>query len=288
VIKKLVTIANKLDHLGLKKEADYLDSFIFKFAQSSDNTKVFFNTAKYLDKLAVNLNGPKRAAERRGNSSEVARFDALIKIATSLYNSAITGDFANLDNIFKDGTLERKLSLAIDPDYGSPFLNKDSFGQAVGRDIGMLSITPQNIPIKHATKEYFDGMEYGIKDSILGLISEQQKSFGYTSSNHSRSSERKKQELLSELQSFEEQMRVRQDPDDPANYEIRTTRGRDKEWYEEKISHVISPEEASSRIEEKREEVNRKIDELMSSAPSFSPNLTPEQLFWVKRLGIKF
>ena len=83
-------------------------------------------------------------------------------------------------------------------------------------------------------------------------------------------------------------MRVRQDPDNPANYEIRTTRGRDKEWYEEKISHVISPEEASSRIEEKKEEINRKIDELISSPPSFSPNLTPEQLFWIKRLGIKF
>lgn len=285
-MKKISKLHKALRFIGLKKEADYLEDLILKLAQSSEDKKILSNTAKYFNNLAKNLNALKRSAERRGNSSEVERFDNLRQIAASLYNSSMDGDFASLDKLFRDGTPESKLSLAIDPDYGSPLLNKDSFGQEVGRDMGILSLVPQTMPIKHAPKEYFDGMEYGIKDSILTLISSQQGHHRYMTANYSSSFESQKTDLLSELKSFEDLMAIRQDPSNPENYGTRSVRGRDREWYEETISNVISPEEASRKIEEKREEVNKKIKQL--TIPSFSPDLTSEQLYWVKRLNIKF
>ena len=289
MIKELVKVANRLDSLGLEKEADYLDSLIFKYAQSYDDTKVLSNTAEYFSKLAINIVALKRGAERRGNSSDVTRFEGLRNICSNLYNASIGGNFDILNNLFKDGTDERSLSLAIDPDYGSSLLSKSGLGMAVGRDMVRLSLSPKTMPIKHApTKEFFvDGMEYGIRDELELIIGRQKNEQERSNLIRQDNAQLDKERLLDELASFERLMEIRQDSSNPINYEIRSIRGRDKEWHEERTSKVISPEKAAEMLETKRKETNEKIDKLVFSL-EISSDLTEEQRAWAKRLNIKF
>jgi len=286
MLKELVKVANKLDSLGLTKEADFIDNFILKVAEE-DGKKSLVNTAEFFNKLVLNINGAKRQAERRGNSSDVRRFDDLINICSNLYKAAIDGDFNTLDNIFRDGTTERKLSLAIDPDYGGSLLSKSGLGMAVGRDIVRLSLSPKTMPIKHApTKEFFvDGMEYGIRDELESISGGQNKEKEKLNIIRQDNAQSDKEKLLNELASFERLMEIRQDPSNPENYEIRSIRGRDKEWHEERVSNVISPERAAQMLEEKRKEINEKIDKLVFSL-EISSDLTAEQRAWAKRLGV--
>lgn len=287
MLKELVKVANKLDLLGLTKEADFLDNFILKVAEENGK-KSLVNTAEFFNKLLINISGAKRQAERRGNFSDVRRFEELMSICSNLYNASIEGNFDILNNLFKDGTAERKLSLALDPDYGGSLLSKSGLGMAVGRDIVRLSLTDKNMPINHAPKEYFvDGMEYGIRDELELIISGQKKEQEKSNLIRQDLAQLDKERLLNELASFERLMEIRQDPSNSENYELRSIRGRDKEWHEERVSHVISPEKAAEMLEAKRKEINEKIDNLVFSA-EISSDLTPEQRAWAKRLRVSF
>ena len=286
MLKELIKVANKLDLLGLNVEADFLDNLILKIAEESEDKKSLTNAAEYFNKLSTNIAALKRGAERRGNSSDVRRFEELMSICSNLYNASIEGNFNILNNLFKDGTAERKLSLALDPDYGGSLLSKSGLGMAVGRDIVRLSLTDKNMPINHAPKEYFvDGMEYGIRDELESITGGQKKEQEKSNLIRQDLAQLDKERLLNELASFERLMEIRQDHSNPVNYEIRSIRGGDKEWHEERTSKVISPEKAAEMLEAKRKEINEKIDKLVFSL-EISSDLTAEQRAWAKRLRV--
>lgn len=281
MLRDLIEIANKLDSLGLTKEADFLDSVLLKAAQEKTGDKVLHHTSDFLKSLIINLNAIVRSADKRGQDGQKRIMEELKEISIDLYNAAQSGDYKLFNKIFKEGERERKLSIVKDPDYHSTILDRFNFGKVIGMDIANLSLSVNNMPITIAPSDFYKGMEAGIEEALIDLINLKRKEY----ERDIEIQEDKKKKLLDELSKYKELIKIKQDKDNPMNYTIRVVRDRYKEWHSENVSLVISPEKAKSLIEIKEIETAKKIEEIIPL--TFQPGLTPEQADWARRLKIE-